>query len=404
MALNMGVRLRAGLLGHRFAVPLLAAAVVPLVLVTACTAVAPAGQVAVVTGTGKPRFPVTPGPGSQALTEAGSTLLLPLLQKWATAYHSLYPRVRIATAGGGSGQGIDDASAGTVSLGASDAYLSSGQMVENPRLLNIPLAVSAQQIYYNLPSLAPGTHLKLDAQVLAEMYEGQITSWNAPAIAHLNPGVRLPGLAVVPLHRSDPTGSGDTFLFTSYLSAKDAFWSSHYGYGTLVRWPAISGPGGRHQLGLEGNPAVVAGCHATPGCVAYVGLSYARLAAGDRLGEAALQNRSGNYELPSDASIPAAVTPFISSTPPNETISMIDGPDASGYPIVNYEYAIVSTRQHSPAAARDLRAFLHWIITSGQSRSYLDGFAGPLPPSIPGFQPLPSSVAALSDAQIAKIS
>ena len=110
---------------------------------------------------------------------------------------------------------------------------------------------------------------------------------------------------------------------------------------------------------------MVAACHQLPGCVAYVGLSYARQATG--LGEAQLQNRAGNYELPSDASIPAAVLPFVSSTPPNETISMIDGPAAQGYPIVNYEYAVVSTRQPTAARARDLRAFLHWVITAGQS-------------------------------------
>ena len=379
--------------------PLLAAAVaLPLALAAGCSSAPAPGPVnAAATTVRSGRFPLTPGPGRLTLSETGSTLLYPLFRTWATAYHGQHSQVTIPTGATGSGAGIAGAVAGTVDIGASDAYLSSGTLVQNPRLLNIPLAISAQQVYYNLPSLSPGTHLRLDPQVLAEMYQGQITRWNAPAIAGLNPGVNLPGTRVVPLHRSD--SSGDTFLFTSYLSAKDAAWSNAYGYGTVVNWPSIAGHPG---LGQKGNPGMVAGCHQLAGCVAYVGLSYAQQAHG--LGEAQLQNRAGTYELPSNSSIPAAVQPFVSSTPPNETISMIDGPAARGYPIVNYEYAVVSTRQPTAAKARDLRAFLHWVITAGQSSQYLDDFgSGPLPPSIPGFQPLPPSVAALSDAQIAEI-
>lgn len=378
---------------------LAAAAAVPLALAAGCASspAAPPLTAAVAAAQGQGGFPLTPAPGHQTLSEAGSTLLYPLFRTWAAAYHADHSQVAIPTGATGSGAGIAGASAGTVDIGASDAYLSSGSLVQNPRLLNIPLAISAQQVYYNLPSLSSGTHLKLDAQVLAEMYQGRITRWNDPAIANLNPQVRLPGTAVVPLHRSD--SSGDTFLFTSYLSAKDTGWSNTYGYGTSVHWPSIAG---RPGLGRKGNPAMVAGCHQLPGCVAYVGLSYAQRARG--LGEARLQNRAGNYELPSDASIPAAVAPFVSSTPPNETISMIDGPAGQGYPIVNYEYAVVSAKQPTAARARDLRAFLHWVITSGQSSRYLDDFgSGPLPPSVPGFQPLPASVVALSDAQIAEI-
>jgi phosphate transport system substrate-binding protein len=372
---------------------------VTLALAAGCASSGPApGPVRVVAATAHGGgFPLTPGPGPQTLSETGSTLLYPLFRTWAAAYHGQHSQVTIPTGATGSGAGIAGAVAGTADIGASDAYLSSGTLVQNPRLLNIPLAVSAQMVYYNLPSLSAGTHLKLDAQVLAMMYAGRITRWNDPAIARLNPRVSLPGTRVVPLHRSD--SSGDTFLFTSYLAATDSAWSNAYGYGTVVHWPGVAGQPG---LGRTGNPGMVAGCHHVVGCVAYVGLSYAQQARG--LGEAELQNRAGNYELPSNASIPAAVQPFVSSTPPSETISMIDGPAARGYPIVNYEYAVVSTRQPTAARARDLRAFLHWVITSGQSSRYLDDYGtGPLPPSVPGFQPLPASVATLSDAQIAEI-
>jgi phosphate transport system substrate-binding protein len=330
---------------------------------------------------------LTPAPGRMTLSETGSTLLLPLVGAWATAYHQQHPNVTITVAGTGSGTGIKDASAGKASIGASDAYLSSGNLVQNPSLVNVPLVISAQQVNYFLPGVPPGVHIRLDGPVLAAMYSGQITSWNDAQIQALNPGVHLPSTPVVPLHRSD--SSGDTFLFTSYVSTHDTAWNSAIGYGTSVAWPAAPRAGAE-----KGNAGMVSTCAVTPGCVAYVGISYLSKALNAGLGEAELLNTLGQYELPDSASIQAAVSSFVSSTPPNETISMIDGPATGGYPIVNYEYAIVSTRQPSAARARDIRAFLHWAITTGNSAQYLGGVR---------FEPLPPDVVALSDAQIAKI-
>jgi phosphate transport system substrate-binding protein len=357
----------------------------PATLVRPATLVSPA-TLAAAGATGK--IPRTPASAPQSLTETGSTLLFPLFGTWATAYHRQYPQVTITTGATGSGAGIAHAAAGTAVIGASDAYLSSGDTVQNPKLLNVPLAISAQQVNYNVPGLRAGVHLKLDGTVLAQMYQGKITVWDNPAIAALNPGVRLPGTKVRPLHRSD--SAGDTFLFTSYLSTNDSAWNSAIGYGTAVAWPAVSG-----GLAAHGNGGMVAGCQATPGCVAYVGISYLSAALAAGLGEAQLANRSGQFELPTAASVRAAVASFVSSTPPNETISMVDGPAPGSYPIVNYEYAIVSVRQSTAARARDVQAFLHWAVTAGNSAQYLDGVR---------FQPLPSPVATLSDEQIAKIS
>src|SRR5262249_23315633 len=159
-------------------------------------------------------------------------------------------------------------------------------------------------------------------------------AWNDPAIARLNPGVPLPGTRVVPVHRSD--SSGDTFLFTSYLSTRYPAWNGVIGYGTVVAWPPVAG-----SLGEHGNKGMVSGCRNTPGCVAYVGISYLSSALAAGLGEAQLANAQGRYELPTAASIRAAVASFVSATPVGETISMVDGPASQGYPIVNYEYAIV---------------------------------------------------------------
>jgi phosphate transport system substrate-binding protein len=377
----------------RYRVLLAAVTAVPLTLATACSGSGgPAspnagGLPAASPGSGV-AMGSTPAAGPQTLSETGSTLLFPLMNDWAAAYHRQYPGVSITTAGTGSGEGISDASAGTVSIGASDAYLSSGDLVQNPTLLNVPLAISAQQVNYYLPGLPAGVHLKLDGSVLAQMYQGRITAWNDPAIRALNPGAAIPGTRVVPLHRSD--SSGDTFLFTSYLSTHSPGWNRAIGYGTTVAWPHAPGSGAEH-----GNTGMVSGCKATVGCVAYIGISYLSAALARGLGEAQLANTLGQYELPTPATISAAVASFVSSTPTNETISMVGGPASDGYPIVNYEYAIVSVKQRSAASARDIKAFLHWIITTGNSAQYLDRVR---------FQPLPGPVVSLCDAQIAKIS
>ncbi|MEB4212446.1 extracellular solute-binding protein, partial [Mycobacterium sp. 94-17] len=134
--------------------------------------------------------------------------------------------------------GISQAAAGAVSIGASDAYLSEGDMAAHKGLMNIALAVSAQQINYNLPGVHQ--HLKLNGKVLAGMYNGSIKTWNDPQITGLNPGMNLPATPVVPLHRSD--GSGDTFLFTQYLSKQDPDgWGKSPGFGTTVDFPAVPG-------------------------------------------------------------------------------------------------------------------------------------------------------------------
>ncbi len=364
------------------------AAVAATVLAAGCSAAGTAG-LAVPASQPQPagqHLTSVPGRANVKLTETGSTLLYPLMQAWAAAYHQRYGQVTIGTAGTGSGAGIQAAAAGTANIGASDAFLSSGDLVDNPSLLNIPLAISAQQVNYNLPQLPASEHVRLNGQVLAQMYDGTITNWDAAAIRNLNPGIRLPDTRVLPLHRLD--SSGDTFLFTSYLASTVPAWGSAIGYGTTVAWPAVPG-----ALGETKNSGMIAGCRAHPGCVAYVGIAYLDEATIAGLGEAELSNAAGRYLLPDPASISAAAASFVSLLPANETISMINGPATEGYPLVNYEYAIVSTRQRA-AAARDVRSFLHWVITTGNAASFL----GPV-----HFQPLPAEVAALADAQIARI-
>jgi phosphate transport system substrate-binding protein len=327
-------------------------------------------------------------PPAGSLSETGSTLMYPLFNLWAGGYNDKYNDVTIQTAGTGSGTGITDATNGTVDIGASDAYLSPSETSANPSLKNIPLAISAQLVAYNIPGVL--SHLKLSGKVLSEIYQGQVTKWNASQISSLNPGVTLPATSIVTLHRSD--SSGDTFLFTSYLSKADPTgWGTKIGYNTTVPWPAAPG-----ALGETGNSGMVTGCKATPGCVAYIGISYQTQVLQAGLGYAQLQNGRGQFVPPTSASIAAAAAGFSRQTPANGTISMIFGSANDSYPIVNYEYAIVNTKQTSSSKAKGIRSFLEWAIDKkyGNAAEYL---------SQVNFQPLPPRVEAQSLKQIAKI-
>ena len=342
--------------------------------------------------TAQPRQAEVTAAQAGTISETGSSLLYPLMHTWAAAYQHAAPGVTVATASTSSGTGLAAAAAGTTDIGASDAYLSTGDLVQSPTLLNIPLAIAAQTVIYNLPGVSASDHVQLNGAVLAGIYDGSITLWNDPRIAAINPHLTLPAVKIVPVRRSDH--SGDTFLFTSYLStgsqtAPGTQWNTTIGYGTTVNWPTVPG-----ELGEQGSLNMLHACASTPGCVAYNGISYLSQALAVNLGEAELENYAGRYTLPTTTAIQDSVASFVSLTPPNETISLIDGPSPSGYPIVNYEYAVVSTHQPSTGKASALRDFLTWIITTGNQASYLDTV---------GFQRLPDALVTLGEKQIAEI-
>ncbi len=327
-------------------------------------------------------------PGSATISETGSTLLYPLWNIWAPAYNQKYSSVSITTAGTGSGTGISDATNGTVDIGSSDAYLPPSTVQQTPSLENIPLAISVQVIAYNLPGIT--AHLNLSGKALSEIYQGKITSWNDPAIAAANPNVTLPRIPIVALHRSD--GSGDTFLFTTYLSDTDPNgWGKSVGYSTSVTWPTTPG-----ALAEQGNGGMVSGCKATTGCIAYVGISYLSQLLGDGLTYAALQNGKHKYVLPTSANVAAEAKYYVKKTPADGTISMIDGPVKNGYPIINYEYAIVNAKQSSASTAKAIRSLLEWAVNPkyGNSTQYLSQVS---------FQPLPNKLLDASLKQIHKI-
>jgi phosphate transport system substrate-binding protein len=242
-------------------------------------------------------------------------------------------------------------------------------------------------VNYNLPGLNT-EKLKLDGTVLAGIYSGKIRDWDAAPIAALNPSVKLPHQPIIPIRRAE--GSGDTFIFTQFLTFSDPIWADKNGYGTTITWPLVPG-----SLEATGNAGMVQTTQKTAYSLAYIGVSFSDAIANAGLGTAWLKNESGNFVLPTKEAVEAAAEGLGSRTPPDERLTIVLAPGADAYPLVNYEYAIVSTKQADAAKATAIRKFLLWcIVPSETNESYLDSVH---------FIALPPHIWELSQAQIQTI-
>jgi phosphate transport system substrate-binding protein len=306
--------------------------------------------------------------GASTLIGAGSTLVAPLLQGWASTYDTAY-KVAITYGPIGSGGGIEQITGRSVNFGASDAPMTSQEAAACKGCLEIPWALAATDVAYHVSGVP--NNLKLTGPVLADMFTGKITSWNDPAIAKLNPGVNLPNTKVVPIHRTD--GSGDTYAFTNYLSHVDPAFKSKIGAATTVNWP-----GG---LGGKGNSGVGGALQTTNGGIAYIAIAYVLQ---NKFDYALVQNAAGKYPTPGPASILAAAN-AVKTIPSGGTqgISLVDPPAsaAGAYPISTFTYVIIPKSGSSPAVAAGLKKFIGWAITSGQDGVQKLDFA-PLPANV----------------------
>ena len=312
---------------------------------------------------------------SKVLTGAGSTLVYPLVSQWEPDY-ATKAGVTITYGAIGSGGGIDQITARAVDFGASDAPLSPDEATACKGCLQIPWALGATVVTYNVKGVPNNLHLT--GPVVADMFLGNITSWNDPKIRALNPGVSLPGTKVTPIYRSD--GSGDSFVFSSYLSAVSPDFKSKIGASTQP--PFSTG------TGAAKNSGVAASVQSTDGAIGYVAISYI---AADGLNQALIQNAAGKYVTPSVDSIKAAAD-AVTTAKADGSIPLVNPPAsaATAYPLSTYTYAIVPK---TSSKAAELKAFLTYAITDGQQ------FGPDL-----GFPPLPSAVVSSDKTEIASIS
>jgi len=286
------------------------------------------------------------------ITGAGSSLVAPLVSLWvkpvghAFGYTLQYSSV-------GSGAGIQAITARSVDFGASDAPLTPDQASACKNCLQIPWALSATTLSYNIPGVPNDLHLT--GAVIAGIYLGTITNWSSSQIQSLNPKLTLPNLKITPVFRSD--GSGDTYAFTDYLSRINATWKSKVGNATAVQFP--TGVGGKGNAGVAG---VIA---STKGAIGYISAAYSLV---NHLKVAAVKNNSGVYATPGLRGIEAAAQ-TVKSVPGNNEMHIVNPPKGAklAYPISTFTYVIVP--QQSPHGA-ELRKFIFWALTQGQSTQY----------------------------------
>jgi phosphate transport system substrate-binding protein len=288
------------------------------------------------------------GASAYSLTGAGSTLVAPLVSFWTSDFQHRYGDT-ITYAAVGSGAGIAQISARAVDFGASDAPLTSTQAANCKECVQIPWALTATGIAFHLEGIRL---LHLTGPVVASIYLGQITNWNAAPIAKLNKGVKLPNLKITPVFRSD--GSGDTYAFTDYLSRISGAWKSQVGNATTVSFPA--------GVGGKGNDGVTAVVSSTNGAIGYISASYI---IAHHLGAAALQNAAGKFEYPNLKNIENAAS-SVKSVPANNEMHIVNPPKKykTAYPLSTFTYCIVPKTAPQKGA---IASWVYYAMTLGQS-------------------------------------
>ena len=302
-----------------------------------------------------------------ALTGAGATFPAPLYSKWFDAY-ATKTGVKINYQPIGSGGGIRQLSEQTVDFGATDAPMSDAELAKakGGEVLHVPTALGAVVVIYNLPGVPTG--LKLTGEVIAAIYQGQITRWNDPRIASLNAGLALPARDILVVHRSD--GSGTTFVFSDYLASVSAGWATKPGKGKELRWPT--------GLGAKGNDGVSGQVKQTPGAIGYTELAYATQ---NELTMAAVRNAAGEFVSPTIESVTAAAAGAAAPLPPGTDyrVSIVNAPGTGVYPISSFTWIIAYAKQADAAKGKQLTDFLRWALSEeGQGMEAALDYA-PLP-------------------------
>ena len=284
---------------------------------------------------------------AQDVTGAGASFPAPLYSKWAAEYNKA-TGVKINYQSVGSGAGIRQIDAKTVDFGASDMPLKDDELAKKGQL-QFPTVIGGVVPVVNIPGVTPG-QLKLNGQVLGDIYLGKIVKWNDAALKALNPSLNLPDAAIAPVRRAD--GSGTTFIFTNYLSKVNTEWKSKVGEGTAVNWP--TGAGGK------GNEGVAAFVGRLPNSIGYVEYAYVKQ---NKMTYAQMQNKAGNFVSPDDTAFKAAAAGADWAKSFYQILTEQPGKDS--WPMTGATFILMHKVQDKPAQATASLKFFSWASKNG---------------------------------------
>jgi len=297
---------------------------------------------------------VSVGANAQNINGAGATFPYPIYSKWFSEYSQLHQNVKINYQSIGSGGGIRQVSEGTVDFGATDGPMTDQQLKDaKVKVMHIPTVLGAVVPVYNLPGV--NKELNFSSDVIADIYLGKINKWNDGRIAKDNPGVSLPDKSILPVYRSD--GSGTTFIFTDFLSKVSSDWASRVGHSTSVKWPMV---------------------RQSPYSFGYVELIYAET---NKMSFGAVRNASGKFLKASTAGVTAAAAAAAKTMPADYRVSITNAPGADSYPISSFTWLLIPTHSTDPNKAKALADFLGWMLDHGESEAAALTYA-PLPKQV----------------------
>ena len=302
---------------------------------------------------------------AQKLTGAGATFPYPIYSKWFSEYSAAHPGVQINYQSIGSGGGIRQMTAGLVDFGATDAPATDEQLAPSKtKLVHIPTVLGAVVPIFNVPGVSD---IKFSSEVLADIYLNKITNWNDARIAKDNPGVRLPDLKIIVVHRAD--GSGTTYIFTDFLSKVSHDWANGPGRGASPSWP--TGVAGK------GNEGVAGYVRQLSGSLGYVELIYALQ---NKISYGSVRNPAGNFVKASIAGVTEAAA-SVKQIPDDYRVSITNAPGKEAYPISSFTWLLVPLKSADPAKGKVIKDLLSWIVNSGESEVSDLSYA-PLPKNV----------------------
>ena len=305
---------------------------------------------------------------AQDLNGAGASFPKPVYDKWFNEFATA-KKIQINYQAIGSGGGIKALQEGTVDFGASDAPMTDDEQSKlKVPALHFPTVIGAVVITYNLPDVTK--QLMLTGPVVADIFLGKITKWNAPEIAALNKGINLPNKDILVVHRTD--ASGTTYIFTDYLTSVSPAWASGPGKGKDVKWAV--GLGGAQNAGVMGQVRQL------PGAIGYVELQYA---IENKVPFASLKNAAGKFIEPSIASVTAAAAGVAAKLPPTTDfrVSIVNSPAPDAYPIASFTFLLVPEKWADATKRQKFTDFLKWYLADGEKEAGALNFA-PLPPNV----------------------